>query len=170
MRTSKRPLHAHHIAYMCYDTEKTIDFYCNFLNMKLVAHFEADRVPSTGDPFPYFHTFFEMENGDIIAFFEVPDIKKPEPRGAIDSVFQHLAMALETEEELLMWKDRLEARGIDVVGPTDHHYFKSIYFFDPNGLRLEFAVQVKAYTEEDSRNALEAAQAWTARTKALASA
>jgi glyoxylase I family protein len=167
MLTSKRPLSAHHIAYMCYDTEKTIDFYCNFLNMKLVAHFEADSVPSTGDPYPYFHLFFEMENGDIIAFFEVPDIKKPAPRGAIDTVFQHLAMALDSEEELLAWKEKIEARGISVVGPTDHHFFKSIYFFDPNGLRLEFAVQVKAYSQEDSDKAHAAAKAWTARTKAL---
>ncbi|MDX9839086.1 MAG: VOC family protein, partial [Azoarcus sp.] len=42
-------------------------------------------------------------------------------------------------EVLMAAKARLEAAGIDVVGPTDHALFQSIYFFDPNGHRLELA-------------------------------
>jgi glyoxylase I family protein len=39
-------------------------------------------------------------------------------------------------------KARLQAHGVEVLGITDHHIFKSIYFFDPNGVRLELSAQV----------------------------
>jgi len=42
-------------------------------------------------------------------------------------------------DALLSAKARLQAEGIDVIGPTEHTIFKSIYFFDPNGHRLELA-------------------------------
>jgi lactoylglutathione lyase len=45
-------------------------------------------------------------------------------------------------DTLLATKARLEAAGIEVLGPTDHTIFKSIYFFDPNGHRLELAADV----------------------------
>jgi lactoylglutathione lyase len=52
---------------------------------------------------------------------------------------QHLAMEVGSMEELLAAKERLVAAGIDVIGPVNHTIFKSIYFFDPNGHRLELA-------------------------------
>jgi lactoylglutathione lyase len=52
---------------------------------------------------------------------------------------QHLALEVDSVDTLLATKARLEADGIEVVGPTDHTLFKSIYFFDPNGHRLELA-------------------------------
>jgi lactoylglutathione lyase len=52
---------------------------------------------------------------------------------------QHLALEVATMDDLLATKAKLEAEGIRVVGPTDHTLFKSIYFFDPNGHRLELA-------------------------------
>jgi hypothetical protein len=53
---------------------------------------------------------------------------------------QHLALQVDTMEELLAAKARLQADGIEVIGPTDHTLFQSIYFFDPSGHRLELAV------------------------------
>jgi catechol-2,3-dioxygenase len=53
---------------------------------------------------------------------------------------QHIAFAVDSEEALLAAKARVEALGVSVLGPTDHGIFKSIYFFDPNGHRLELAV------------------------------
>ena len=55
---------------------------------------------------------------------------------------QHLALKVDSMDTLLATKARLEAAGIEVVGPTDHTIFKSIYFFDPNGHRLELAADV----------------------------
>jgi lactoylglutathione lyase len=52
---------------------------------------------------------------------------------------QHLAMEVDSVQTLLETKARLEADGIEVIGPTDHTIFKSIYFFDPSGHRLELA-------------------------------
>jgi len=52
---------------------------------------------------------------------------------------QHLALKVDSVATLMAAKARLEAAGIAVVGPTDHTIFKSIYFFDPNGHRLELA-------------------------------
>jgi catechol-2,3-dioxygenase len=52
---------------------------------------------------------------------------------------QHIAFEVDSLDALLETKAKLEADGIEVVGPTDHTIFKSIYFFDPSGHRLELA-------------------------------
>jgi len=52
---------------------------------------------------------------------------------------QHIAFEVDSVATLEETKTRLEAEGIAVIGPTDHTIFKSIYFFDPNGHRLELA-------------------------------
>ena len=53
---------------------------------------------------------------------------------------QHLALKVETMDDLVKTKAALEADGINVVGPTNHTIFQSIYFFDPNGHRLELTL------------------------------
>src|SRR3546814_8499264 len=50
---------------------------------------------------------------------------------------QHLAFKVGSYDELVAAKEHLTANGIDVLGPTHHGIFKSIYFFDPNGHRVE---------------------------------
>lgn len=55
---------------------------------------------------------------------------------------QHLAFKVKTMQELEEYKAKLEADGIEVIGITDHTIFKSIYFFDPNGHRLEIACDI----------------------------
>ena len=73
------------------------------------------------------------------AFFELPN---NEPMGrdpATPAWVQHIAFKIDSLEELEASKQRLESEGIDVLGPTEHTIFKSIYFFDPNGHRLELA-------------------------------
>jgi lactoylglutathione lyase len=52
---------------------------------------------------------------------------------------QHLAFKVDSYQALLETRERLQAAGIEVIGPTDHTLFKSIYFFDLNGHRLELA-------------------------------
>ncbi|NWJ48027.1 MAG: VOC family protein [Chloroflexi bacterium] len=156
----KTPRMIHHAAYMTWNMPETIKFYTEVLKFKLVEHFEEERLPSTGDPFPYFHAFFELPDGSVIAFFEVPSLPNPEPRGAIDKLFVHLAFVVDSLEDLYTAKAELEKCGHSVVGITDHSAFKSIYFYDPNGLRLEFACQVRALTEEDSHRAYQAAAEW----------
>ena len=99
-----------------------------------------DAVPSTGEPDPYMHVFLDAGAGNILAFFELPT-KPPMDRDRNTPTWtQHLAMEVDSMDELLAAKARMEADGIEVVGPTDHTIFKSIYFRDPSGHRLELAV------------------------------
>ncbi len=130
----------HHVAYRCKDTKQTIDWYRKYLNMELVLAIAEDKVPSTGAPDPYMHIFLDAGGGNILAFFELPNQAPMDRDRNTPAWTQHLAMEVETMEEMLEAKKRLEADGIEVVGPTDHTIFKSIYFHDPSGHRLELAV------------------------------
>ena len=129
----------HHVAYRCKDAKETVDWYGKHLGMKFVLAIAEDQVPSTGEPDPYMHVFLDAGNGNVLAFFELPT-QPPMDRDHNTPLWvQHLALELETVDEVLAAKARLEEAGIDVIGPTDHTLFKSIYFFDPNGHRLELS-------------------------------
>jgi lactoylglutathione lyase len=107
--------------------------------MKFVLAIAENEVPSTKEPDPYMHVFLDAGNGNVLAFFELPS-KPPMDRDQNTPAWvQHLALKVDSVDTLLAAKARLEAADIDVIGPTDHTIFKSIYFFDPNGHRLELA-------------------------------
>ncbi|HUG25420.1 VOC family protein [Piscinibacter sp.] len=127
----------HHFAYRCRDCEETRRFYEDLLGLPLVHVIRADHVPSTGEYCPYVHIFFQMTDGSYIAFFDLGDDVKPQPSPNTPSWVNHLALRVGSRKELLAAKERLEAAGVEVVGVTDHHIIESIYFFDPNGIRLE---------------------------------
>ena len=130
----------HHVAYRCVDAKKTVEWYGKYLNMDFILAIAEDQVPSTKEPDPYMHVFLDAGNGNVLAFFELPT-KPPMGRDVNTPEWtQHLALQVETIEEMMDTKAKLEADGINVVGPTDHTIFKSIYFFDPSGHRLELAV------------------------------
>jgi glyoxylase I family protein len=129
----------HHVAYRCIDAKQTVEWYEKHLGMKYVLAFAEDEVPSTKEPDPYMHIFLDAGQGNILAFFELPTRPAMDRDRNTPSWVQHLALEVDSVDTLLATKARLEADGIDVVGPTDHTLFKSIYFFDPNGHRLELA-------------------------------
>ena len=130
----------HHVAYRCKNAKETVEWYQKYLNMDFVLAIAENEVPSTKEPDPYMHIFLDAGNGNVLAFFELPT-RPPMGRDPNTPVWtQHLALQVDTLDELLQAKARLEAGGINVIGPTDHTIFKSIYFFDPNGHRLELAV------------------------------
>jgi catechol 2,3-dioxygenase-like lactoylglutathione lyase family enzyme len=127
----------HHVAYRCKDAKKTVEFYRDMLGARYTIAFAEDHVPSTGAYDPYMHVFIDIGGGNILAFFELPE-QPPLGRDANTPEWvQHLALKVDNEEALLVAKARLEAAGVDVLGPTDHGIFRSIYFFDPNGHRME---------------------------------
>jgi glyoxylase I family protein len=131
----------HHFAYRCRDAEETRHFYEDILGLPLKHVIRLDDVPSTGEYCPYVHVFFQMQDGSYIAFFDLGDDVKPLPSPNTPSWVNHLALELSSRDELISAKERLEAAGIEVLGITDHHFINSIYFFDPNGIRLEFSHQ-----------------------------
>lgn len=137
----------HHAAFRCKDARETVDFYTGVLGLKFSHAMGEDHVPSTGKYSPHVHIFFEMADGSNIAFFECPqDAGEPSGRDrATPGWIQHFAFEVESLERLLQAKADLEAKGLSVVGPTDHDGFiTSIYFFDPSGHRLELTARTCA--------------------------
>jgi catechol 2,3-dioxygenase-like lactoylglutathione lyase family enzyme len=147
----------HHVAYRCHDARETVEFYRDVLGMEFTMAFAEDRVPSTKEPDPYMHVFLDAGMGNVLAFFELPTKPRMGRDPNTPAWVQHIAFEVESLEALHEAKARAEARGLDVVGPTDHGLFQSIYFFDPNGHRLELAVNVG--TPEQFRRAREVAPA-----------
>ena len=127
----------HHVAYRCVDARQTVEWYRKHLGMDFVLAIAEDQVPSTHEPDPYMHVFLDAGNGNILAFFEIPKSPAMGRDEATPAWVQHLAFKIGSLEELETAKARLEAGGVEVIGITDHTIFKSIYFFDPNGHRLE---------------------------------
>jgi len=129
----------HHVAYRCKDAHQTAEFYTKVLGLEYAMALSEDRVPSTGEPHPYMHIFFRMDDGSYVAFFELPESPEMGRDANTPSWVQHLALRVADEATLLKEKTRLESHGVHVLGPVDHGICKSIYFFDPNGHRLELA-------------------------------
>lgn len=129
----------HHVAYRCRDAKQTVEWYEKMLNMKYLLAFAENRVPSTKEPDPYMHVFLDAGNGNVLAFFELPTKPAMGRDPNTPAWVQHLAFRVKTRAELLEFKAHLEKNGVEVLGVTDHGMFHSIYFFDPNGHRLEIA-------------------------------
>jgi catechol 2,3-dioxygenase-like lactoylglutathione lyase family enzyme len=152
----------YHFAYPCRDAEETRAFYEDVLGLPLVLCMQSDSVPSSGEPMPYAHIFFEMANHSYIAFFDLGNGEMPAPSPNTPSWVQHFAMEVDTIDEVLAYKKKLEAAGVEVRGLVDHDFIKSIYFFDPNGLRLEITTRTEeqSYIKEASRTAHEQLAGW----------
>ena len=130
----------HHVAYRCKDAKQTVEWYRQHLQMDFVLAIAEDNVPSTGAPDPYMHVFLDAGQGNVLAFFELPNAPIMGRDTNTPEWVQHIAFKVDSLATLEAAKARMEAAGIEVVGPTEHTIFKSIYFFDPNGHRLELAV------------------------------
>ncbi|MBM3387198.1 MAG: VOC family protein [Betaproteobacteria bacterium] len=129
----------HHVAYRCKDAKETVEWYVKHLNMDFVLAIAEDLVPSTKAPDPYMHVFLDAGQGNVLAFFELPNSPAMGRDENTPAWVQHIAFEVDSMHTLESTRQRLLEAGIDVVGPTNHTIFKSIYFFDPNGHRLELA-------------------------------
>src|SRR5258705_11545529 len=127
-----------HSASRCRDSEETRKFYEDFLGLPL-AHTLEIQETKTGRKTDTLHTFYEMDDGSFLAFFEAPDMpfifKKQKDFD--------LHIALEVEPATL---GRMLAKGkkagIETRGISDHHFIRSIYFRDPNGYVIELTAKV----------------------------
>lgn len=137
----------HHYAARCRDAEATRRFYEDLLGLPLAHVIRAEDVPSTGEHCPYVHLFFRLGDGSCIAFFDLGDGQAAAPSPNTPSWVQHIAFTVESERALAQMKDHLVAQGVEVIGPVDHGFVRSIYFFDPNGVRLELTTQVVSSEE-----------------------
>ena len=141
----------HHLALNTDDMRMTVDFYTRVVGMRLV---HAMKVPpglgtgpgNRGNP-PYEeirHYFFDMGNDSLLAFFEIP--RGAEPKAQRDAIggMQHVAFAV-TPKSFAALEKRLREAGVAYDGPLDVlPGLVSIYFFDPNGIRLEACCEPRA--------------------------
>ena len=160
----------HHAAYRCKDAKETVEWYGKVLGMDYTTAFAEDHVPSTGEYDPYMHVFLDAGNGNILAFFELPNQQDMGRDENTPAWVQHLAFKVGSEAELLAAKAHVESLGIEVLGPTHHGIFKSIYFFDPNGLACEITVRDAKHDEimeAEGGRAAQAIREWSEKTRAL---
>ena len=134
----------HHNAYRCRDSEETRRFYEDFLGLPLSATLHIKETKS-GRPTSTLHTFYRLDDGSYLAFFEAPDM---------DFTFkdQHdydLHIALEVEEgDLRPMLAKGKAAGIQTRGVSDHGFIHSIYFRDPNGYVIELTAKQPDHDRE----------------------
>jgi len=138
----------HHLALCTDDMKATTEFYTRVLGMPLI---HAMKVPhglgtgpgNRGNP-PYEdirHYFFDMGNDSLLAFFEIPKGKEPKANRNAIGAMQHCAFVV-TPERFAEIEARLRKHKISYNGPIPQlPGLDGIYFYDPNGFRLEFACQ-----------------------------
>jgi glyoxylase I family protein len=158
----------HHVAYRCRDAKETVEFYQRILDMDFVLAIAEDEVPSTKEPDPYMHVFLDAGMGNVLAFFELPNSPAMDRDPNTPDWVQHIAFELENMDALELALDKLQSEGLDVIGPTNHGIFQSIYFRDPNGHRLELVVNTQTSEEmsELHRVAPEMLEEWSQTKKA----
>ena len=157
----------HHSAFRCRDAEETRAFYEDVLGLPVAAALAFEEEPGSGKAHPYVHIFFRMPDGNYIAFFDAPDSAKPEHFRPAHGFDRHIAFEADTGAQLADWKARLEAAGVACFGPIDHHFVKSLYMWDPNGLQVEITArdpQHDPILQAEEAAARDVLAEWTART------
>jgi len=127
----------YHFAFPCRDAEETRAFYEDLLGLPLAHTMQMSGIPGTDEKVDYAHFFFEMGDGSYIAFFDFGKREMPAPTPKM----QHLAIKVDTVDDVMTFKKRLEDAGVEVIGPVDHDFITSFYFKDPNGLQLELTAR-----------------------------
>ena len=123
----------HHSAYRCRDSEETRRFYEGFLGLPLVNTLEI-RETKSGRKTETLHTFYRMEDGSCLAFFEAPDM----PFEFKDQHDFDLHIALEVDRPTLdAMFAKGKAGGMETRGISNHGFIDSIYFRDRNGYMIE---------------------------------
>lgn len=138
--TDRSVRHIHHHAYACWDSEETRHFYEDILGMPLVATIALED-PVRTDGSMCCHTFFEIADGYVLAFFEHTTLVHPRKFNARTGFDRHVALEVEGNAAVREFKRRLDAAGVANV-LMDHGAFLSLRTADPNGLRLEFMADI----------------------------
>jgi len=144
----------HHTARPTWKLKETVEFYHDILGLPIVHAISAVGWGPEDHP-DFIHLFFGSGRESTIAFFYYLGTPKPEealPLGNWLYKSVHTAWRVETREELLAWKARLEERGLDVL-QVRHEIIESIYVTDPNGYMVEFTWQIRAMSEHDGLDA-----------------
>ncbi len=144
----------HHTARPTWKLKETVEFYHDILGLPIVHAISAVGWGPEDHP-DFIHLFFGSGRESTIAFFYYLGTPRPGDALPFDNWLYksvHTAWRVETREELLAWKDRLEGRGLDVL-QVRHEIIESIYVTDPNGYMIEFTWQVREMSRHDGLDA-----------------
>jgi catechol 2,3-dioxygenase-like lactoylglutathione lyase family enzyme len=157
-----------HLALVCRDMKKTVDFYSGVLGMPLTKTIELPQGMGQ-------HFFFDIGKGDSLAFFYFPNAGESQPgvthapelvgRGDITSAhasMNHVAFDV-PEDKIEEYQQKLQAAGVEITEVVNHDdsvngasptitdstFVRSIYFKDPDGILLEFAAWTRELDERD---------------------
>ncbi len=141
----------HHLALNTDDMKMTLDFYVGVLGMPLVHALKVPPGLGSGPanrgnpPFENLRHYFLDAGGDsLVAFFEMPKGVKPRADRDCIGTMQHVSFAV-SEERFNEVRRRIEKANLSYLGPIDVGCDTwSMYFYDPNGIRLEFSHQKEA--------------------------
>ena len=164
MNDSLRLNGVHHSARPTWKLRETMEFYRDKMGLPLV-HCVSARGWGPSDHPDFLHFFFDSGKGSTIAFFYYLGDDQPAHlihRPEYDSDAIHTSWRVETREELLAWRKRLEDNGVSIMYQIEHEVVESIYFRDPNGYYLEIGRPVREFQPldgSDSAATLEAALA-----------
>ena len=122
----------HHVALICSDVERTIRFYQDFLGFPLIEVMENRDYPGSA------HIFFDLGNGNLLAFFDFPGLGLQPGIEAIGGL-QHMAISV-SEQQFAALRQRLEQHGVPYLGPG-HRMEHSVYFKDPDGIQIELLAE-----------------------------
>ncbi len=157
-----------HLALVCRDMGRTVDFYTNVLGMPLIKTIELPAGMGQ-------HFFFDCGGGDSLAFFWFPDAPEPAPgvsapatrpdQGELTSAIgsmNHVAFDV-AADQIEEYRDRLLAAGVPCTEIANHDdsewgisdemhpgvFVRSVYFQDPDGILLEFAAWTRSFGPDD---------------------
>ena len=133
----------HHNAYRCRDSEETRQFYEGFLGLQLSGSLQIDETES-GRETRTLHTFYRMDDGSFLAFFEAPDM--PFEFKKQHDFDLHIALEVSPEDLATMF-EKGKAAGIDTRGVSKHGFVDSIYFRDPNGYVIELTAKCDGHDD-----------------------
>lgn len=158
----------HHAAYRCRDAEQTRWFYEEVLDLPYTIALVEEKISGTDIPRPYMHLFFELGDGNFLAFFDDPSTATAEWFEQKDSFDFHIAFEIDNLEDLKKWRQKIKDAKVKCFGPVDHGFIHSIYFYDPNGIALEITAKTPEHdTITTDMAAIKDSQltAWTKRTR-----
>ena len=145
-------------SFVAYDLAKTHRFYTEVLLRPLVYAQTSDYLPGSEEYAPHIEVRYGMDDGSTINLI----VFRGEPPDAAKRLhpLRHFAFAVKDPAVLHTWKEHLQAQGVDVIGEIDHDAVMSIYFFDPNEIRLELCTNLIQFDEHEERKALETYEKW----------
>ncbi len=158
----------HHAAYRCRDAQQTRWFYEEVLGLPLAAAMVFDHISGSDDKRDYMHLFFQLGDGNFLAFFDDPDTASAESFDRKDSFDVHIALEAASYEQLLAWQTRINTAGKSCLGPVDHGFVQSVYMYDPNGLQVEITCKSPNYAAilaEDGAQVEDQMRRWTEMTR-----